>query len=63
MPNAMANKALGDVNICQSSSFPFSMFFTLLKDCSKGIKSGEYGGRNISLACAASMKLPILSQW
>ena len=64
MLNAIASRVLGWVDTWNTSSFAFSMLFTWLKTSSKGIISGEYGGRNITLAFAlVSIKFTTWSRW
>ena len=64
MLNAIASSVLGWVHTWNTSSFAFIMLFTSLKTSSRGIRSGEYGGRNTTLAFAlVSIKFTTWSRW
>ena len=52
IPKAIANNTLVAVLAWNSPSFALMMLLTWLNNSSNGIKSGEYGGRKISFACA-----------
>ena len=54
MANAIMIKTLGALKLCNNRSFSFIIVLTLLKICSTGFKSGEYGGK-ILTNCAFLM--------
>ncbi len=52
IPKAIAKSALGALLVSKIRKFSFIMFLTWLNTSSRGLRSGEYGGRTINFAPA-----------